>query len=128
MEFMPLNRCHCQYDKCYNIMYIDALMQTRRYFVPRISLPVRSLRSQPVSLRTFPERVGGRLPIPLILRALLVIRPVISGARSIFLPALREEGSRHAAGLPSAGAELAAVDDAVVLVAGGAEHGRAAHH
>src|SRR6516165_10410525 len=36
-------------------------------------------------------------------------------------------GSLQAAGLPPAGAELAAVDDAVVLVAGGAEHRLAAH-
>src|SRR3954451_11174182 len=36
-------------------------------------------------------------------------------------------GLSEAAGLPLAGAELALVDDAAVLVAGGAEHDRAAH-
>src|SRR5262249_26194861 len=39
----------------------------------------------------------------------------------------RRRGSRHPPRTPAAGAELAAVDDAVVLVAGGAEHGRSAH-
>src|SRR5229473_1531153 len=34
---------------------------------------------------------------------------------------------RDAACFPAAGAELAAVDDAVILVAGGAEHRRASH-
>src|SRR5438132_5033249 len=37
------------------------------------------------------------------------------------------EASGHAASLPAAAAKLAAVDDAVVLIASGAEHGRAAH-
>ena len=36
-------------------------------------------------------------------------------------------GSREAACTRTAGAELAAIDDAVVLVAGGAQHRRAGH-
>src|SRR5208282_5976093 len=106
---------------------IDAIMLTRRYVMPGISLPVRSLRGQPASLSTFPDGVGCRLSKRLIQWVLLVIGWVISDVKTIFLPALREEGSGHAAGLPPAGAELAAVEDAVVLVAGRTEHGRSAH-
>src|SRR5438270_8463596 len=42
-------------------------------------------------------------------------------------PERANQGLPDAACLPAAGAELAAVDDAVVLVAGGAEHRRAGH-
>src|SRR5262245_16244051 len=90
--------------------------------------PARSLSGQSVSLRTFPDGAGCALSRSLIRRVLLAIEPAIGD----FSPC--SEGGRpsavlgHPAGLPPAGAELAAVDDAVVLVAGGAEHRGSAHH
>jgi hypothetical protein len=56
----------------------------------RLSLPARSLRGRPASLRTFPDAAGYLLRKRLIWRVLLVIRPAISGVAPIFLPALRE--------------------------------------
>jgi hypothetical protein len=56
----------------------------------RLSLPARSLRGRPASLRTVPDGAGGLLRKRLICHALLAKRPAISGVESIFLPALRE--------------------------------------
>src|SRR5258708_9894595 len=86
------------------------------------SLPACSLRGRPASLRTFPEGDGGRLRNLLIFRILF---EVISGARSIFLPALTE-GCSEPAGLVDevaqrlAGEETAAIveDDLLAPVVG----------
>jgi hypothetical protein len=59
----------------------------------RVSLPARSLRGRPASLRTFPDGARGLLRKRLILRALLAMRRAISGVEPIFLPALRERRS-----------------------------------
>src|SRR5215470_914690 len=88
----------------------------------RSILPAPSLRGQRVSLRTFPEGAVCWRSKPLIRRVLLAIEPAIGD----FSPC--SEGDRpfavlrYPAGLPPAGAKLAAVDDAVVLVASGAKH------
>ena len=58
----------------------------------RLSLPARSLRGRPASLRTVPDGTGCLLRKRLIWRALLVMRPAISAVEPIFLPALRERG------------------------------------
>jgi hypothetical protein len=59
---------------------------------PGVSLPARSLRGRPASLRTVPDSAGCLLRKRLIWHGLLVMRPVISGVEPIFLPALREPG------------------------------------
>jgi hypothetical protein len=64
----------------------------------RLSLPARSLRGRPASLRTVADGIGRPLRKLLILHALLVIRPALSGVEPIFLPALRERGQGGAAG------------------------------
>src|SRR5882724_5909756 len=48
------------------------------------SLPARSLRGRPASLRTSPERACYRLPKPLIWRMLLAIRSAISRPKRFF--------------------------------------------
>jgi hypothetical protein len=63
-----------------------------RRVMSRLSLPARSLRGRPASLRTVPDGAGGLLRKLLICRVLLVMRPAISGVEPIFLPALRERG------------------------------------
>src|SRR5215470_3478881 len=70
----------------------DAIMKTQRCVMSRLSLPARSLRGRPASLRTVPDGAGCLLRKQLIWQALLVIRPAISGVEPIFLPALRERG------------------------------------
>jgi hypothetical protein len=65
-------------------------LKPRRRVMSRPSLPARSLRGRPASLRTVPDGARGLLRKRLIWRALLVIRPAISGVEPIFLPALRE--------------------------------------
>jgi hypothetical protein len=72
------------------------MMKARRRVVSRLSLPARSLRGRPASLRTFPDGVGCLLRKRLIRRTLLEMRPAISGVEPIFLPALRERGQRGA--------------------------------
>jgi hypothetical protein len=67
----------------------------------RLSLPARSLRGRPASLRTVPDSAACLLRKRLIWRALLVMRPAVSGAEPIFLPALRERRSGRAAGAPA---------------------------
>src|SRR4029077_14011324 len=91
------------------------------------SLPDRSLRSRPAFLRTIPDGSRCRLSKPLIWQQLSAIRLVVPDSSPCCEGGDLSAGSRHPAGLPPAGAELAAVDDAVVLVAGGAEHGGSAH-
>src|ERR1700741_1947370 len=59
----------------------------------RLSLPARSLRGRPASLRTVPDGAGYLLRKQLFWRALLVMRPAISAVEPIFLPALRERRS-----------------------------------
>ena len=75
---------------CYNSNESSA---PRHVLMSRPSLPARSLRGRPASLRTVPDGAGVLLRKPLIWRVLLVIRPVISSVEKIFLPALRERGS-----------------------------------
>jgi hypothetical protein len=58
----------------------------------RLSLPARSLRGRPASLRTVPDGAGRLLRKRLIWRVLLMMRPPIEGVELIFLPALRERG------------------------------------
>jgi hypothetical protein len=74
------------------IVHYDAMMKTRRCVMSRLSLPARSLRGRPASLRTVPDGAGGLFRKRLICRALLVMRRAISGVEPIFLPALRERG------------------------------------
>src|SRR5271165_198084 len=99
--------------------------------MPILSLPARSLRRRPASLRTFPDSAWSWLSKPLIWRALLAIGRAISGAQSIFLPALREEGSGRR---PLAQQELllAGQDPLAVLVVHGHperdDAGRALRH
>src|SRR6516162_4753397 len=78
----------------YEIIIKKIESQKRRCVMPRFSLPARSLRGRPASLRTFPEGVWSRLPKRLILLALLAIGRAILGTQSIFLPALREKRVR----------------------------------
>jgi hypothetical protein len=63
----------------------------RQGVMSRLSLPARSLRGRSASLRTVPDGAGGLLRKRLILLALLVMRPAISGVGAIFLPGLREK-------------------------------------
>jgi len=58
------------------------------------SLPARSLSGREASLRMLPEDAEGRRSKRLISRTLLAIGLAISGAGSIFLPALRETAPR----------------------------------
>src|ERR1700757_502495 len=58
--------------------------------MPGLFLPARSLRGRPASLSIFPDGAGCRLSKRLIWWALLAIRGAVSGARTLFLPALRE--------------------------------------
>jgi hypothetical protein len=64
----------------------------------RLSLPARSLRGRPASLRTVPDGAGYLLRKRLIWLDSRVIRPAIWGVEPIFLPALRERGQGGAAG------------------------------
>jgi hypothetical protein len=57
-----------------------------------LSLPARSLRDGPASLRTVPDGAGCVLRKWLIWGAFLATRPAISSVEPIFLPALRERG------------------------------------
>jgi hypothetical protein len=70
----------------------DAIINIRRRIMSRFSLPARSLRGRPASLRTVPDGAGCLLRKWLFWRALLVMRPAILGGGPIFLPALRERG------------------------------------
>jgi hypothetical protein len=69
------------------------IRQNSAIVMSRLSLPARSLRGRPASLRTFADAAGCLLRKRLIWRALSVMRPAIPGVEPIFLPALREPGS-----------------------------------
>jgi hypothetical protein len=84
------------------IVRYDAMMKPRRRVMSRLSLPARSLRGRSASLRTVADGAGYLLRKWLIWRALLVMRPAISGVEPIFLPALRERRSGWG-GLAAAG-------------------------
>jgi hypothetical protein len=75
--------------------------------VSTLSLPARSLRGRPASLRTVPDGAGCLLRKRLIWHGLLVIGPAISGVEPIFLPALREPGV-FSCGRVNAGSHLSA--------------------
>ena len=72
-------------------------MKARRRVISRVSLPARSLRGRPASLRTVPDGAGCLLCKRLIWHTLLVMRPPISCVEPIFHPALRERGQGGAA-------------------------------
>jgi hypothetical protein len=67
-------------------------MRSRRRVMSRLSLPARSLRRRPASLRNVPDGAGCLVRKRLTWPVLLVMRPAISGIEPIFLPALRERG------------------------------------
>src|SRR5258705_12589056 len=91
--------------------------------MPRLSLPARSLRGRPASLRTFPDGAGCRFSKCLIWWVLLAIRRTVSGTRSFFLPALREGRSGWR---PLAQQDLlfASEHDLAILVVDGGLQGR----
>jgi hypothetical protein len=95
-------------------MFIDAIMNTQRRVMSRFSLPARSLRGRPASLRTVPDGAEDLLRKRLIWRALLVIRPAISDVESIFLPALRERGRGLLTGVGGSSLSALAADDDLV--------------
>ena len=73
---------------------LDVIMKTWRRGMSRPSLPARSLRGRPASLRTVADGTGCQLRKPLIWRALLVMRPAISGCRAHFSPCSQGARSR----------------------------------
>jgi hypothetical protein len=84
-----------QYRVIAIIAHYDAMLKIGDASGPRLSLPARSLRGRPASLRTVPDGARDLLRKWLIWCALLVVRRAISGVEPIFLPALRERGHDH---------------------------------
>src|ERR1700732_1387587 len=78
-------------------------------------VPVPSLSGRSASLSVLPERAAGGFLKHLIWRILLVIRRSVSGAESIFLPALRDGRSKPASLVDEVAQRLAGEKAAAVV-------------